>query len=177
MKHWALAAGGMLLLVTIGWTIWVARDFVTFGASMRRAYDVAGAKVTPPSDAKTATRRGRHLEAARRTADAEPVDSIEYGARLSRACVMCHGPNLSGGAVPGAPSSAPIPSNLTPDPTGLKGWSYSDFDRLLTTRVRKNGKKLDPAMPTDVFAKYDDRQRRALWTYLRSIPARPFGQR
>ena len=90
---------------------------------------------------------------------------------------MCHGQLLSGGAIPGAPSSTPVPSNLTSDASGLQAWTFDDFERLLTTRRRRNGKALDPFMPTDAFAKYDSMQMHALWSYLRSIPPRPIGQR
>jgi len=125
------------------------------------------------------------LDVARRV-ESEPAPSpiqaqanasASYGELLSRACSMCHGQHLSGGAIPGAPSSTPVPSNLTSDASGLRDWTFDDFKRLLTTRRRKNGKALDPFMPTDAFAKYDSVQMHALWSYLRSIPPRRLGQR
>jgi mono/diheme cytochrome c family protein len=133
---------------------------------------------------KELDRRGRaNLDVARRL-EGEPRElspaaapTAEYGAFLSRACTMCHGDHLAGGRIPGAPSSMPVPLNLTPDATGLSDWSFEDFDRLMTTGIRRNGKKLDPFMPVDAFAKYDDVQKRALWAYLRSLPPRPFGTR
>jgi hypothetical protein len=105
------------------------------------------------------------------------MPTATYGAFLSRACTMCHGEHLAGGPIPGAPSSLPVPRNLTPDATGLREWSYEDFDRLLTTGVRKNGRKLDPFMPIDAFSKYDDVQKHALWAYLCGLTPRPFGSR
>ena len=51
-------------------------------------------------------------------ARAAPPPTARYIARL---CIGCHGEHLSGGPLPGAPSSFAIPLNLTPDATGLKG--------------------------------------------------------
>jgi hypothetical protein len=101
----------------------------------------------------------------------------EYGQFLAMGCQGCHGERLSGGRIPGAPSSVPIPLNLTPDATGLRDWSFEDMNRLLDTGVRKSGAKLDPFMPYEAFARFDDVERRALWTFLRSLPPTPFGNR
>jgi hypothetical protein len=106
-----------------------------------------------------------------------PAPTKEYGRFVSRLCTGCHGAHLSGGPIPGAPPSVPTPLNLTPDKSGLAGWTYDDFATLLDTGVRKNGKKLDPFMPLSAFAKYDETERRALWAYLQSVPATPAGQR
>jgi cytochrome c5 len=133
---------------------------------------------------KLMDRMGRaDLDVASRM-EAEPAEAVPpagptaaYGELLGRACTMCHGEHLSGGPIPGAPSSMPVPLNLTPDTSGLREWSYEDFDRLMTTGLRRDGKKLDPFMPLDAFSRYDDVQKRALWAYLTSLPPRPFGQR
>jgi hypothetical protein len=84
---------------------------------------------------------------------------------------------MSGGPIPGAPSDFPVPLNLTPDATGLQGWTYADFEKLATTGIRKNGKKLASFMPIEAIAKMDDVERHALWAYLQSLPPTPFGQR
>ncbi len=106
-----------------------------------------------------------------------PSDSVEYGAFLARLCTGCHGERLSGGPIPGAPPSLPVPLNITPDASGMKDWSYADFENLLQTGVRKNGQKLNPFMPVEALVRLDGTERKALWNYLRSVPARPFGQR
>lgn len=106
-----------------------------------------------------------------------PSPTPEYGKFLSKSCSGCHGEHLSGGPIPGAPPELPVPLNLTPDATGLKGWTYEDFDRLLTTGVRKNGKKIDPFMPISAFGQMDETEKKALWSYLTTVEARPFGQR
>lgn len=111
---------------------------------------------------------------------AKPVpiraSTAAYGALLARSCTGCHGKNMSGGPIPGAPSDLPIPANLTPHDTGLRDWSYSDFERLLATGIKKDGKKLDPFMPYESLGRLDAVEKQALWAYLRSLPPLPFGQ-
>jgi mono/diheme cytochrome c family protein len=100
-----------------------------------------------------------------------------YGAFLSRQCAGCHGERLSGGPIPGAPSSIPVPRNLTPDPTGLANWTFEDFDSVMRTAVRKDGSKLDPFMPIEAWSHFDDVEMHALWAYLRTLAPTPFGNR
>jgi hypothetical protein len=133
---------------------------------------------------KVLDRRGRAVFDVARFIERTPVDAPpdpapvpSYGRFVARSCTMCHGEHLSGGRIPGTPRSVPVPLNLTPDATGLADWSYGDFDRVLTTGVRRNAKPLDPFMPYESFAKYDEIQKRALWAYLRSLPPTPFGAR
>jgi cytochrome c553 len=106
-----------------------------------------------------------------------PNPSAEYGAFIARECTGCHGKNLSGGPIPGAPPELPIPLNLTPDATGLKGHSFEDFRHILTTGQRKDGRKLDPMMPVTAYGNLDDTEMHALWAYLSTLPPRPFGGR
>jgi cytochrome c553 len=106
-----------------------------------------------------------------------PEPTPRYGALLARICTGCHGAHLSGGKIPGAPSNLPVPSNLTPHDTGLKGWTYEDFARLLEAGIKKNGKKLDPFMPFASFGKMDDIEKHALWVYLQSLPPTELGNR
>jgi hypothetical protein len=103
--------------------------------------------------------------------------TADFGRYLGRACDSCHGKTQSGGRIPGAPASFPVPLNITPHETGIKGWTYDDFDRLLVQGIRKNGKQLDPFMPIDAFGKYDDVEKRALFAYLMALPPTPFGGR
>jgi hypothetical protein len=106
-----------------------------------------------------------------------PAPTREYGRFVARVCTGCHGEHLSGGPIPGAPPEVPVPLNLTPHASGLAGWTYDDFVKLLDTGVRKNGRALDPFMPLGAFARYDDTERHALFAYLQSLPAAPAGQR
>jgi hypothetical protein len=105
-----------------------------------------------------------------------PAPTAAYGRFLANGCTGCHGEHLSGGRIPGAPSSIPIPLDLTPHEDGLARWTFADFDRALTVGEKPSGQKLDPFMPAGL-ARLDDTEKHALWAYLQSIPARPFGQR
>ena len=89
----------------------------------------------------------------------------------------CHGESYGGGPIPGAPPDLPIPSNITPDATGIKDWSYADFEKMLDTGIKKNGQKLNPFMPLEALTNMDETERKALWAFLRSLPAKPFGSR
>ena len=134
--------------------------------------------------AKILDRRNEFIfDVARRLVNAKPEDipapapSAAYGAYVARLCSGCHGERLSGGPIPGAPPSLPIPLNITPHESGIKDWTYPDFEKLITAGVRKNGQKLNPFMPIEAFAKLDETERRALWAYLQTIPPLPYGQR
>ncbi len=124
-----------------------------------------------------------HLDIARRIDHdnielaGAPEPSAKYGAFLARACMGCHGGTFSGGPIPGAPKEMPTPTNLTPHQTGIAGWTFEDFDRLLTKGEKKNGEKLDPFMPIDALGKLDAVEKRALFAFLSELPPRPFGGR
>jgi hypothetical protein len=106
-----------------------------------------------------------------------PEPTAAYGALVARLCTGCHGENLSGGPIPGAPSDFAIPLNLTPDATGLKEWTFEDFDKLMRRGDRKNGKKLDRLMPIESWKNFDDTEMHAVWAFLRALPPRPYGRR
>jgi hypothetical protein len=119
----------------------------------------------------------RRIDHERTESVPAPAPTAAYGAFVSRLCMGCHGEHLSGGPIPGAPSSFAIPLNLTPDATGLKDWAFEDFRKTMTTGVRKNGKKLDKLMPVESWKNFDDSEMRGAWEYLRSLPPTLFGQR
>jgi hypothetical protein len=106
-----------------------------------------------------------------------PTPDASYGRFLGKLCTGCHGATFGGGPIPGAPPELPIPLNITPDASGLKGWTFEDFDKLLMEGMRKNGKKLDPFMPVQALSKMDETEKKALWAYLQSLPPKPFGAR
>jgi hypothetical protein len=133
---------------------------------------------------KVLDRQGKfHLDVARMIDHTKvenppaPEPTAAYGSYLARLCSGCHGDHLSGGPIPGAPPSIPIPLDLTPDATGLADWTFADFDKLMKTGVRKSGRKLDPFMPVEAWKNMDDTELHALWSYLRTLPPTPFGNR
>ncbi|HVY30946.1 MAG TPA: c-type cytochrome [Polyangiaceae bacterium] len=119
----------------------------------------------------------RRIDHTRITTSPAPSANADYGRFVARACSGCHGEHFGGGPIPGAPPSLPVPRNLTPDPTGLAGWTYQEFERALTQGVRKNGDALNPFMPYETFRGLDEAEKRALYAYLQSIPPRKQGER
>jgi mono/diheme cytochrome c family protein len=99
--------------------------------------------------------------------------SADFGKHLTSICMGCHGPDLSGGPIAGGDPSWPPARNLTPDATGLKGWTYDQFVAALTTSRRPDGTAL--RSPMKEVAGYGqsmtDVERHALWAYLQSLPA------
>jgi mono/diheme cytochrome c family protein len=119
----------------------------------------------------------RKIDHSKREVVPDPAPTAAYGAFIARACVGCHGEHLSGGHIPGSPPSMPVPLNLTPDATGLRDWTFDDFDRLMRKALRKDGKALDPFMPVESWRNLDDVEMHAIWAYLRALPPTPFGER
>ena len=97
----------------------------------------------------------------------------EYGAYVATTCTGCHGAGFAGGPIPGAPPDWPASRNITPHPTaGIGRWTASDFDRLLTTGVRPDGRLVDTVhMPVRMTRAMTAVERQALWAYLRAVPA------
>ncbi len=106
----------------------------------------------------------------------DPEPTARYGAFLALSCKGCHGDNLAGGPIPGAPGDLAVPANLTPHETGLKDWTYDDFTTLLATAVRPDGREIDPFMPTENLDRMTDLEKTAVWEYLRSLEPREYGQ-
>lgn len=108
---------------------------------------------------------------------AVPVDStVEYGRYLvNGGCAGCHGPNLSGGGIAGAPPDWPQASNLTP--TGLAAYDYAAFVRALTDGVRPDGTTLHPMMPVQATKLMTPVEMTAIWKYLGTVAAAETGTR
>ncbi len=103
--------------------------------------------------------------------------SAAYGQYLAATCTGCHGSNLSGGRIPGGAPDWPQAANLTPHETGrLAAWTEQDFFGALRQQERPDGSKLHPAMPAG-FGQLTDDELKALWLFLRSLPAVATGTR
>lgn len=97
--------------------------------------------------------------------------TAEYGEYLAVGCVGCHGADLSGGPVPGAPPDWPPAANLTPA-GHLANWSEDEFLRALRTGVKPNGEEFDETMPFAAVGQMTDDELKAVWLYLQSLPAK-----
>ena len=61
------------------------------------------------------------------------------------------------------------PPNLTPDETGLGGWSETDILKAVRTGARPDGRVLAPVMPYHSYARLTDADGRALAAFLKSL--------
>jgi mono/diheme cytochrome c family protein len=113
---------------------------------------------------------------AKRPAPPAADTTVEYGRYLAEigGCTGCHGPSLSGGSLPGAPPDAKPATNLTPE--GIGTWTEADFFRALREGVRPNGTAIDSTqMPIRLTREMTDLETKAIYTYLRTVPPKPFG--
>jgi len=104
-----------------------------------------------------------------------PEVGVEFGRHIAAVCTGCHGMTLVGGPIAGGdPSWAPA-SNLTSHETGLAGWSFSDFERVMREGVRPGGVPL--VAPMTMVIPYTSNmtptEMEALWVYLQSVPPAP----
>lgn len=94
----------------------------------------------------------------------------EFGAYLATSCTGCHGMDLAGGRVPGAPPEAPMARNLTPV-GNLGAWDEASFINTMRTGITPEGKELDPAiMPWPIGAAMTEVELQALWAFLKNLP-------
>lgn len=103
----------------------------------------------------------------------------EYGEYLTYSCKVCHGQTMSGGPIPGFPSSWPPAPNLTFGAgSALPGWTEQGFLDTLHTGVTPEGRKLrGEYMPWSSYKFMTDDELRAVWVYLGSLPKREYGNR
>lgn len=116
----------------------------------------------PSPDLSTPAKRGEFLAVMNSCADCHtPVD--EKGQPIP-------GMYLAGGFTLNEPSGETTTPNITPDPSGI---SY--YDEALFLEVMRTGKvkarKLNPTMPWSVYGKMTDDDLKALFAYLKTIPA------
>jgi len=105
--------------------------------------------------------------------DAEPTP--KYGEYVAAGCKGCHGPGMSGGKIPGAPPDWKAAANLTP--TGIGRYSESDFIKILRTGTRPDGSMVDTLMPYRLTKEMTDVELKALFSYLKTLPPKEFGNR
>ncbi len=114
-----------------------------------------------------------------RPAAPERAITPEYGEYLTYSCKVCHGLGMSGGAIPGFPSSWPPALNLTFGPgSALPRWDEAGFMSTLRTGKTPDGRELRADyMPWKSYRYMDDLELKAVWVYLQSLPEREYGSR
>ena len=123
-------------------------------------------------DRRSQRRRFRFPRSSRQ----DPRSNTDATFRARHGCDGCHGVGLSGGYVEGPPGAPPA-ANLTPHASGLEKWTEADFERALRHGVRPNGTPINIFMPWPNFSGMTDDEVKALWLYLRSVPAKPVGNK
>lgn len=103
--------------------------------------------------------------------EASPV----YGAHIAQVCVGCHRTDYRGGPIPGGDPSWPPAPNLTPDVSGLKGWSRQDFFTAIREGKRPDGSAIRAPMPWQAMAGMEDVHLDAMYQYFMSLPPLPQG--
>jgi mono/diheme cytochrome c family protein len=94
----------------------------------------------------------------------------QFGAYLGASCTGCHGDQMSGGEIPGAPPEMGNPPNLTPHATGLASWTPEQFTRLMREGKRPDGSSVNPTqMPWGVYRYMSDQELADLWGHLQSL--------
>jgi cytochrome c553 len=106
-----------------------------------------------------------------------PDTTIEYGAYLADigGCTGCHGPQLSGGPIPGMPPGTLPAANITP--TGIGQYTEADFNRAMRDGSRPDGSKINEPMPIRFTSRMSDDEIIALYRYLRTVAPHEFGGR
>ena len=111
--------------------------------------------------------------------EAVPDELLARGQYVAQGCTGCHGPHYSGGKIPGAPPAWPEAANLTaaPDSAMAHYTSAEQFKSMLRTGKRPDGSTVSDVMPFKSLAYMNDGEIDALFAFLKTVEARPFGQR
>ena len=105
-----------------------------------------------------------------------PSDLIARGQYLTRAadCEACHtapgGQPFAGGRAFQLPFGVLYATNITPDATGIAGYSDDDWVRMLRRGVGRSGQHLYPAMPYQSYTGMSRDDALAIKAYLMSLP-------
>ena len=102
-------------------------------------------------------------------------DTVANGAYLARAadCVACHtapgGQDFAGGRAFKLPFGVIYSPNITPDQTGIAGYSDDEWVRMMHDGVGRGGKRLYPAMPYTSYTQMSRDDALAIKAYLMSL--------
>jgi len=157
-------------------------DLASLVAYLRRmpAVDAPGALLQLPLPVKALYAAGVVRDAAEKIDHHQPpstpvpdAPTAVHGAYVANACIGCHGANLSGGKIPGAPPDWPAAANLTPAPGGALA-RYPDekaFAEMLRSGRRPDGSAVSLVMPFIALKELNDTDVQALYLHLKSLPA------
>lgn len=107
----------------------------------------------------------------------EAAPDARYGAYVAAGCTGCHGAGFSGGKIPGAPPDWGPAANITPG-GNVGRWSEAQFVHAIRTGERPDGSRIDgKLMPLKILGQMEETELRAVYQYLRTLPAREYGNR
>lgn len=98
--------------------------------------------------------------------------TAEYGEYLAQSCKGCHGPQLTGGVIPGAPPAWPAAANLTPgEQSALMHYPDEEsFRAMFRSGRRPDGNAVSNVMPFAALGQMNDTDSAALFLYLKTLP-------
>lgn len=109
-------------------------------------------------------------------ADDAYFETLQHGLYLTRVgdCEGCHtapgGQPFAGGRAIVTPFGTLLSPNLTPDiATGIGGWTDEQFLNAVKHGIRRNGRKLYPALPYPYYTKATNEDILAIKAYLNSL--------
>ena len=163
-------------------------DLASLVAFLRQMPGVEGdgANIQFPPIVKTLYAFGVVKDAAERIDHTLPpppsvpdAPTAAHGAYLVNACIGCHGANLSGGRIPGAPPEWPAAANLTPGEGSamLRYGSVEAFRTMLRTGKRPDGTAVSAVMPFAALKEINDVDTTALFLHLKSLGPKAAGNR
>jgi len=102
-----------------------------------------------------------------------------HGAYVVNTCIGCHGANLSGGKIPGAPPDWPAAANLTPgDGSAMPRYADAEsFKAMLRSGKRPDGSAVSPVMPFVALKELNDVDTQALYLHLKTLSPKALGNR
>jgi mono/diheme cytochrome c family protein len=99
--------------------------------------------------------------------------TVEHGTYVANMCIGCHGPELRGGPIPGAPPGWPPAADLTPSPGGaMARYDTADkFVAMMRSGKRPDGSVVSAVMPFASLRNVNETDLNAMYAYLKSLPA------
>ena len=103
----------------------------------------------------------------------------QHGAYVANSCIGCHGAQLSGGKIPGAPPEWPAAANLTPGEGSVMAHypTAEAFAEMFKTGKRPDGTVVSQVMPFLSLKEMNDTDVRAMYLHLKSLPPVAAGNR
>lgn len=98
-----------------------------------------------------------------------PTATAAYGAYVVNSCIGCHGANLAGGKIPGAPPDWPPAADLRPGQTMDRYDTAERFVAMMRSGKRPDGSEVSRVMPFDSLSRMSDTDLTALWLHLREL--------